>query len=92
MKRKPKDSCAECAEKQARLLDNVGEINILIGRIGEQDPAIVEAWMRVEHGTLDALSRDQFRREVSLSLDCAAACTPEQNIEVARSCGFTVKA
>ena len=23
-----------------------------LGRIGEQDPAIVEAWMRLEHGTL----------------------------------------
>lgn len=61
-----------------------------LGRIGEQEPAIVEAWMRVEHGTLDALSAAQFQAEVAVSLDCARECTPEQNREVARSFGFQV--
>lgn len=33
----------------------------------DADSIQVEAWMRLEHGTLDALSLDQFRREVQLA-------------------------
>jgi hypothetical protein len=61
-----------------------------LGRIGEQHPAIVEAWMRVEHGTLDGLSKEQFQREVAISLDCAAQATTKENESIARSYGFTM--
>ena len=30
----------------------------------------IEANMRLEHGTLDALPRDLFRREIRLALEC----------------------
>lgn len=41
------------------------------GRVGAADPRHVEAWMRVEHGTLDALSAGQFDREVMIGVACA---------------------
>ena len=36
----------------------------------EHDPRHIEAYMRVEHSTLDALSAAQFRHEVALAADC----------------------
>ena len=43
------------------------------GRVGAADPRHVEAWMRLEHGCLDALSRQQFTDEVTIALQCVAA-------------------
>lgn len=63
-----------------------------LGRVGAHDPKIIEAWMRVEHSTLDALSRSRFRQEVKIALECADAATAEQNLSVARSFGFKVSA
>lgn len=34
------------------------------------DPRHVEAWMRLEFGTLDHLSRDRFRREARMAEAC----------------------
>jgi hypothetical protein len=52
------------------------------------DPRHVEAYMRVEHNTLDKLSPRDFAREVRL----AVACIDEGGIEtaelVAKSFGF----
>jgi hypothetical protein len=39
------------------------------GHIG-LDPRHVEAWMRLEHGTLDALSGIEFQQEVAAVVDC----------------------
>mgnify|MGYP001616081652 CR=1 FL=1 len=44
-----------------------------IGRIGAADPRHVEAWMRLEHPTLDSLSRAQFTAEVEIALQCISA-------------------
>ena len=35
-------------------------------------PRLIEAWMRVELGTLDALTRDRFDEEVRIGADCVA--------------------
>lgn len=43
------------------------------GRIAAADPRHVEAWMRLEHGCLDGLSRQQFTDEVTIALECVAA-------------------
>ena len=43
-----------------------------IGRIGI-DPRHIEAYMRLEHGTLDALSKERFRGEVALCAECVIA-------------------
>ena len=43
-----------------------------LGLVGRYEPADVEAWMRVEHPTLDHLSPAQFRSEVQVAADCIA--------------------
>ena len=43
------------------------------GHIAAADPRHVEAWMRLEHGCLDGLSRQQFTDEVTIALRCIAA-------------------
>lgn len=59
-----------------------------LGRVGAHDPKVIEAWMRVEHSTLDGLSRARFNREVGIALECADNSTTERNLAVARSFGF----
>jgi hypothetical protein len=59
-----------------------------IGRIGEAAPNQVEAWMRLEHGTLDGLSRADFAREIAAALDCIAASTHAENADLAMSFGL----
>ena len=51
------------------------------------DAAQVEAFMRVEHGTLDALSRYAFRREVRIACATINHVGPEQAAALARSFG-----
>ena len=36
------------------------------GYVGQYDPRHVEAWMRIEHGTLDHLSLSAFNSEITL--------------------------
>lgn len=52
------------------------------------DPRHIEAYMRVEHSTLDGLSPSRFKAEAKL----AAACVDEGGIEmaerIAKSFGF----
>lgn len=38
--------------------------------VSERQIAGIEATMRLEHGTLDALPRDLFRREIRIALAC----------------------
>lgn len=59
-----------------------------LGRIGAHEPRVVEAWMRLEHGTLDALSKAAFRREVATAIACADASTPAENQSLATSYGL----
>jgi hypothetical protein len=42
----------------------------------EANPRHVEAWLRIEHGTLDHLSRPRFEREVAIALACIAEAGP----------------
>jgi hypothetical protein len=66
----------------------IREILAAQGRIGT-DPAHVEAWMRLEHGTLDGLSAAQFAREVSAAVECIEASTPDENRRLADSYGLS---
>lgn len=43
------------------------------GHVGKYDPRHVEAYMRLEHGTLDGLSARQFNAEVEVSRQCIDA-------------------
>jgi hypothetical protein len=58
-----------------------------LGFIGS-NPAHVEAWMRIEHGTLDALSPTEFRREVAIAIACANASSTDENDALAASFGI----
>jgi hypothetical protein len=42
------------------------------GRVG-LDPALIEGWMRLEYGTLDALSHYRFQQEVAAAAECVEA-------------------
>ncbi|MBN2564637.1 MAG: hypothetical protein JXB46_02895 [Candidatus Eisenbacteria bacterium] len=52
------------------------------------DPRIIEAWMRVEHPTLDHLSPREFDREVKKAAYCAFVATEEMNENLAKCEGL----
>lgn len=52
------------------------------------DIAHVEAWMRLEHGTLDALSPERFREEVVIACRCIAAAPIGESDALAQSYGL----
>jgi hypothetical protein len=54
------------------------------------DPRHVEGWMRLEHGTLDALTPRRFAREVQISVDCVDEAGIDRSEELAISYGLTV--
>lgn len=58
------------------------------GHVGAADPRHIEAWMRIEHPTLNGLSRSQFTSEVGIALQCVAASTADDNESLARSFGL----
>ena len=58
------------------------------GRVGAADPRHVEAWMRLEHGCLDGLSRLQFTDEVTIALQCVAATPTADSDALATSYGL----
>jgi hypothetical protein len=58
------------------------------GNIGAADPRHVEAWMRLEHGCLDGLSRQQFADEVIIALQCIAAGPLADSEALAASLGL----
>lgn len=58
-----------------------------LGRVGI-DPRYVEAWMRVEHPTLDALGPSRFRDEVAVAIACIDAAEPGVSEALAESYGL----
>jgi hypothetical protein len=59
-------------------------------RAGDVDPALVEAYMRLSHRTLDALSTEQFAREVAASSMMVHICPLGDSIDLARSKGLVL--
>ena len=53
----------------------------------DHDPAHIEAWMRLEHPTLDGLGV-RFAREVSAAVKCLRAAGIAESDELARSFGL----
>lgn len=51
------------------------------------DPAHIEAWMRLEHPTLDGLGA-RFAREVAVAVACIDAAGIAESDELARSFGL----
>ena len=56
------------------------------------DPAHVEAWMRLEYGTLDALSPARFAAEVSTALECIEHAGLDECDKLAHSYGLQPRA
>ena len=57
------------------------------GKIGI-DARHVEAYMRLEHPTLDGLSKKQFEKEVTLGILCVETDGPENAEKCAKSFGL----
>lgn len=65
-------------------------INATLVKIGRTDvsPVYVEAWMRVEHPTLDGLTAYGFAQEVEIAVDCVDHSTEAENLKLAQSYGL----
>lgn len=50
-----------------------------MGLVGAADPRHIEGYMRLGHGTLNGLSREEFRFEVEVGV----ACVKEDGVEAA---------
>ncbi len=59
-----------------------------IGRIGAADVRHLEAWMRLEHSTLDGLGHQQFDEEVAIALQCVEAGPLADSEALAQSYGL----
>ncbi|HYG70209.1 MAG TPA: hypothetical protein VD838_21210 [Anaeromyxobacteraceae bacterium] len=55
----------------------IGELRDELG--SDVDVEVLEAWIRLERPTLDALDRLQFRREVAIAIACAGESSPDEN-------------
>ena len=54
----------------------------------DADPRHVEAWMRLEHPTLDGLSPEGFAAEVRMAIACIAEAGPQESEALAASFGL----
>ena len=58
------------------------------GHIGQYDPRHIEAYMRLEHSTLDGLSKQQFDAEVAMAVQCVDAGGTQEADALAESFGL----
>jgi hypothetical protein len=58
------------------------------GHLGKYEPRQIEAFMRVEHPTLDGLSPDQFDMEVRIARHCIDGCGPAEAERLAETYGL----
>lgn len=55
--------------------------------VTDVDARLVEAWMRLDRGTLDQLDRLTFKQEALIARDCVLAA-PAESERLARSYGL----
>ena len=65
----------------------IREMAAALGYVGV-DPRHVEAWMRLEHSTLDGLSRARFRDEVEIAIACIHHDGTKNSESLAQSFGL----
>jgi len=68
--------------------DLIAKAMAALGRTGAHPLHHVEAWMRVEHSTLDHLSPVAFRREVAIAIECCDESNVVESEGLARSFGL----
>lgn len=54
----------------------------------KHDPRHIEAYVRLEHSTLDHLNRDTLREEAQVAADCIDICGKKAAEELAESYGL----
>lgn len=59
-----------------------------LGLVGRTDRRHIEAWMRIEHPTLDGLSPRAFAAEVATAIECVIEAGSETSEKLARSLGL----
>jgi hypothetical protein len=57
-------------------------------RTSDVDPRHIEAWMRLEHSTLDGLSAAEFEREIEEAAALVRAAGPIESEALAASLGL----
>jgi hypothetical protein len=68
------------------------ELRLVMMNRSDVNPAHIEAWMRLEHGTLDALSARAFAREVAICVDLVDEAGLDRSDELAMSYGLLRRA
>jgi hypothetical protein len=63
-------------------------VGVIRRLVPAEDPAHVEAWLRREHGPLDAIAAIDFARATKLAAQRARATGREANDDLARSYGL----
>lgn len=78
------------AQRRAPASPYAGLIREILAAHGtvEHDPRHVEAYMRLEHSTLDHLPRERFGAEVRIAVACIRHAGPEMAERCARSFGM----
>lgn len=64
--------------------DTIRQSLAAIGRT-DVDPRHAEAFIRLEHSTLDSLSRERFRTECDIAAACVDEAGPVLSEKIARS-------
>jgi hypothetical protein len=57
-------------------------------RTSDVDPRHVEAWMRLEHRTLDGLSAAEFDRQIDIAVAAIATAVPTESEALTASFGL----
>lgn len=74
--------------RETQYAQSIREDLAALGFIGRYGARHVEAYMRIEHPTLDALSPRQFRSEVAVAAECVDAAGPADAEALALSFGL----
>jgi hypothetical protein len=61
---------------------------LIVEQTREVDPRHVEAWMRLEHPTLDGLSSAEIEREIDIAMATIATAGPAASEALAASFGL----
>lgn len=61
------------------------------GHVGKYEPRHIEAYMRVEHGTLDGMDRQQFNADIEIARQCVDAGGVDAAELLAESYGLKVR-